>query len=145
VDSEHSEPRSHLDNEISVVPFKFKHFPLLLDMLASQKYVGVAHITYETLPKIGYIALRNNAPVAAGFLRRLEGNMAHLDGLTSNAYMGSIVRNKGITDVVNTLISEAKSMGLIGIVATTNEKSVLERAESLGFQLIPQKVIALKF
>lgn len=134
-----------MDNEISVIPFKFKHYEMLLDMLTSQKYSGIASITYDSLPKIGYIALRRGKPVAAGFLRRLEPNIAHLDGLTSNAYMGSLIRNQAIVGVVNTLISEAKSMGLIGIMATTNDESVLSRAEKLGFSLVPQKIIALKF
>jgi hypothetical protein len=113
-------------------------------MLISQKYVGIAEITFKSLPKIGYIALLGGAPVAAGFLRRLEGNYAQLDGLTSNAYLGSIVRNRGITSVVSTLIDEAKRIGLDGIIATTNEESILKRAAELGFHEVPQKIIALK-
>ena len=133
------------DNEISVVPFKFKHYDMLIDMLTAQKYNGISHVTYTSLPKIGYIALRKGTPIAAGFLRRLEPNIAQLDGLTSNPFMGSLIRNQAIESIVNTLISEAKSMDLIGIMATTNDESVLSRAEKLGFSLVPQKIIALKF
>lgn len=136
---------NELDIEISIVPFKYKHYDMLIDMLTAQKYKGISYITFKSLPKIGYIALRKGTPVAAGFLRRLEGNMAHFDGLTTNPFLGSIIRNQGISSIVNTLINEAKSIGLDGIVATTNDESVLKRAESLGFTLVPQKIIALKF
>lgn len=116
---------------------------MLIEMLESQKYEGIEHIKMKTLPKIGYIAYVDKMPVAAGFLRRLEPCYAHLDTLVSNAYCGSILRHEGVKGVVDTLIADAKRLKLEGIVAHTQDKGTLLRAEALGFRIVPQTIIAL--
>lgn len=112
-------------------------------MLTSQKYEGICNITMRTLPKIGYIATLNDQPVAAGFLRRLEPCFAQIDTLTSNAYFGSKIRHEGIKLVVDTLIEEAKSLKLQGIISHTADEGILQRAKDLGFHVVPQIIIAL--
>ncbi len=133
-------------NDISVVPFRFKYLPMLLEMLEDQKYPDLINVSMKTLPKIGYIAIMNNQPIAAGFLRKVEGNIvAQLDGLTSNPYFGSQVRHEGISKVVDRLIDDAKDMKLKGIIAFTNDNGVLARAKSIGFNTISSTLIALSF
>lgn len=112
-------------------------------MLKSQHYVDTSHITMKTLPKIGYIALLNKHPIAAGFLRRVEGGYAQLDGLTSNAHFGSLIRHEGIKKVVDALLSDAKDLRLNGIMAFTEDQGVLDRAKTIGFQVVNQTLIAL--
>lgn len=128
---------------VDLVPFRFKYFKALVEMLESQKYPNIAAITMKTLPKIGYLAMVNGYPVACGFLRRVEGNLAQLDGLTSNANFGSQVRHEGIKSVVDALIADAKRLKLDGIIATTADKGTFDRAMTLGFKSVPQAVIAL--
>ncbi len=130
--------------ELSIVPFRYKLLPALHDMLQSQNYQGISDINMNTIPKIGYMVLMNGHPIAAGFLRKLEGGLAHLDGLTSNAYFGSVIRHKAIELVVDTLIKEAKLLKLKGIIATTKDDGILKRAISLGFHVVPDTVISLK-
>lgn len=133
-----------MQGEVSIVPFKFKHLPLLHEMLQSQNYLGICDIEMKTLPKIGYIALLNNQPIAAGFLRRVEGGFAQLDTLASNAYFGSQIRHLGVSQVVDTLLAEAKRLKILGIISVTADKGTLERALSLGFRALDdQKVIVL--
>lgn len=133
-------------DQIAVVPFKYKHLPLLKEMLEDQEYPNVDDITMKTIPKIGYIALLNKQPIAAGFLRRVECNiMAQLDGLTSNPFFGSQIRHKGITEVVNRLVTDAKDLKLKGIIAFTSDCSVIKRAEDIGFLKISHQVISLSF
>lgn len=131
-------------DEVSLVPFRYKYLPFLLEMLESREYLGISEINMKTLPKIGYMALLNNKPVAAGFLRRVEGGYAQLDGLTSNPYLGSIVRHKGIELVVDHLISAARQLKLNGVIGFTSDKGVLKRAEGLGFTTVDQSLIALR-
>lgn len=133
-----------MTGEISIVPFKHKHLPLLHDMLGSQSYNGISTITMRTLPKCGYIALMNGQPIAAGFLRRVEPCYAQIDTLTSNAMFGSIIRHQGVTKVVDELINEAKRLKLEGILSLTLDDGVLKRAKALGFHIIPQTVIGMK-
>lgn len=112
-------------------------------MLKSNQYIGISAIEMKTLPKIGYIALMNNQPIAAGFLRRVEPCYAQLDTLTSNAYFGSQIRHEGIKLVVDTLVEESKRIKLKGIIAFTGDQGILNRAKSLGFHEINQSIIGL--
>lgn len=125
------------------MPFKFKHLKLLHEMLESQSYIGISDIKMKTLPKVGYIALMNGKPIAAGFLRRVEPCFAQLDTLCSNAYFGSKIRHLGVGKVVDSLIEDAKALKLEGILAYTSDKGTLDRAIGLGFHIVPQTLIAL--
>jgi len=98
----------------------------------------------QTLPKIGYIALLSKQPIAAGFLRRVEGGYAQIDTLVSNPYFGSKIRNEGIDKVVNWLINDAKELKLSGILAFTGEQSIIERAKDKGFAVFEQKLIGMR-
>lgn len=129
--------------EVNVTPFKFKHFNWLIDMHETQKSSNVSIITYKTLPKIGFIAYIGEIPVAAGFLRRVEPCYAQIDTLVSNAFCGALLRNQGIKLVVDSLIEEAKRLKLKGIIAHTQDKGTILRAESLGFHIVPETIIAL--
>lgn len=113
-------------------------------MLKDREYLGISDVNMKTLPKIGYIALLNKQPIAAGFLRRLEGGYAQLDTLVSNPYYGSQIRHQGIHLVVDRLLEDAKDMKLSGILAFTEDQGILKRAEALGFHTLPHKLIALK-
>lgn len=144
MDSGLNQRENHLDNEISIVPFKFKYLPLLLDMLKDRDFLAISTITMKNLPKIGYIALMNKQPIAAGFLRRVEGGYAQMDTLCSNPYYGSIIRHEGIDGVVKALIEDAKLLKLQGIIAFTEDTGVLSRAQSMDFNVLHHKLIALK-
>lgn len=113
-------------------------------MLKSNNYVGVSDISMKNLPKIGYIALLNDQPVAAGFLRRVEGGYSQMDGLTSNPFFGGMIRHDGIRLVVDALIRDAKELKLQGIIAFTKDQGVLTRAKSIGFHSPQEQLIALK-
>jgi hypothetical protein len=128
--------------EVHVVPFKFKHLQQLIEILQSQNYTGIADISMKTLPRVGYIAFYGKQPIAAGFLRRVEPCFAQLDTLTSNALFGSQVRHEGIKLVVDELTEEAKRLKLKGIIAHTSDSGILSRAQSIGFHVVPQTIIA---
>jgi hypothetical protein len=136
--------QNHSD-EVSVVPFRYKYLSTLLDLLNSNEYLHISTVTMKTLPKIGYLAMMNGHPIAAGFLRRVEGGYAQLDTLTSNKHMGSIIRHKGINAIVDALIQDAKDLRLHGVIAFTRDESILKRAEAIGFHaLSDHSLIALR-
>lgn len=113
-------------------------------MLKDQGYKDLSDAEYKTLPKIGYIAMLDKIPIAAGFLRKVEGNIiAQLDGLTSNPFFGSQIRHTGIKKVLDMLIADAKELKLKGIIAFTTDKSIVIRAETLGFIKVDSSVMAL--
>jgi hypothetical protein len=141
VASEHKKRVNHLA-EISITPFKHKHLPQLIELLKTQKYNDIATISMKTLPRVGYIAFMNNQPIACGFLRRVEPCFAQLDTLASNALFGSTIRHEGIKTVVDTLLLEAKALKIKGIISFTADEGILKRAQSIGFHIVPQTVIA---
>lgn len=100
-------------------------------------------VNMKSLPKIGYIALLNNQPIAAGFLRRVEGGYAQIDTLLSNPYFGSMIRHDGITKVVNNLLEDAKDLELKGIIAFTSDAGVIKRAKDIGFHVVDQVILAI--
>jgi hypothetical protein len=128
---------------VNLYNFKFKHLIYLHDMLNKNKYLNTSKIEMVTLPKIGYIAMIGDQPIAAGFLRRLEPCYAQIDTLTSNPYFGSQARHEAVKLVVDALIQEAKALKLKGIISHTMDNGILMRAADLGFHVVPETIIAL--
>lgn len=134
-----------LELELSVVPFKHVYFDDLIDLHKSNNYLQIAEIKTKTLPRIGYIAYLGQQPIAAGFLRRVEGGFGQIDTLVSNAHFGSQIRHNAIDKVVSSLLDDAKVLGLEGIIAFTSDTGVLKRAEAMGFHVLEsQKLIAFR-
>jgi hypothetical protein len=130
-----------LDNEIYVIPFKFKHLPLLIEIHENRDKALNTDLTMRDLPKIGYIAMLGKSCIAAGFLRRVEPNYAQLDTFLSNPYFGSQIRHLGMSLVVDSLMNEAKELNLKGILAFTKDESILKRAKDQGFHIIEQVIL----
>lgn len=122
--------------EISVVPFKFKYLQHVIDLHKDRSYPHADMINMKSLPRIGYIAYYGTSPVAAGFLRRVEGGMGMLDALVSSPHFGSRIRHEGISGVVNLLLADAKAISLTGVLAFSSDDGVLKRAKSIGFNEI---------
>lgn len=112
-----------------------------MEMLQDQNYKALGSITYRSLPKIGYVAVLHKQPIAAGFLRRVEGGYAQIDTLVTNPYFGSQIRHAGIDMVVDSLLQSAKDLNLLGVIAFTENESVLKRSIDRGFQVISQTVL----
>lgn len=115
-------------------------------MHKDQDYQGdMSELEYVHLPKIGYMAFLDKHPLAAGFLRKVEGGLvAQIDNLVSNPQFGSIIRNKALNIVVDQLKLEAKSLKLKGIYAFTLDTSVILRAVETGFQHTGHTILALR-
>lgn len=139
-----TQQREVLVNEVSLIPFRYRYLSILHDLLKSNDYLNISTVNMKTLPKIGYVALLGGHPIAAGFLRRVEGGYAQIDTLTSNKHFGSQIRHQGIKVVIDALIQDAKDLKLHGIIAFTQDDGILSRAEALGFKALTHQLIALK-
>ena len=68
-----------------------------------------------------------------------------MDTLVSNPYFGSQIRHLAIDKVVKSLIEDAKTLDLEGIVAFTSDSGILNRALSMNFNILDtQKLISLR-
>ncbi len=135
---------------IEVLSYNPRMFPAVALMHKTQGYSDMASIESNSLPAIGAIAYKFDAftdigaPVAACFLRMVEGGFAQMDTFVTNANASSELRHEGINACVDKLIIEAKKLKLLGILATTKDESTIMRAQSLGFHVVTDhKVIAL--
>lgn len=100
-------------------------------------------IEYRSLPNIGYIALIEDSPIAAGFIRRVEGNVHGELELYTNPFFGSIIQKQGIKKVLESLLLDAKSLKLKKIIIFSIEESTLEETKSFGFQELAKNTLAL--
>lgn len=133
-----------MQQEISVIPFKFKNFKDLIELHSLQKYPEISEIKMKTLPKIGYMAYLGDQPIAAGFLRRVEGGFAQMDTFVSNPHFGSQIRHSAIEGVKCSLLSEARLLKLEGIIVLTNDLGIIGRAVDTGFNVLESHKILVK-
>jgi hypothetical protein len=126
---------------IEVQQYQESYYDILKAMLESQNYKD--EVLPDSLPKIGFIASDSATHIAVGFLRLMEGNIAQIDSLVSNADLPSEMRHKGISMVVDELIKTSKLLKLKGIMALTVDKSVIMRAEAIGFQVRSHTILSL--
>lgn len=128
----------HLDNsEILITPFTSEHLRAVRDLYESRDYANIESVTLSNLPKLGFVAYLGEQPVAAGFLRMVEGQIAYMDSLVSNSRLSSGIRHEAFKKVVSGLIEEARSMKLLGIIGSTSDEGMLRRAVDVGFKVQP--------
>jgi hypothetical protein len=130
-------------SKIKILEFKHKHYGMLLSMLDDRETEWIQHISYKTLPKIGYIVVFGKHPIAAGFLRRLEGGYGQLDTFVTSPHFGSMFRDGALNLIVDRLLDDAKSLDLLGIMAITKDEGIISRAKERGFNTIPQVLLGL--
>lgn len=124
-----------------ILNFQEQHLKDLHYMHSTQKSDS-SHIHLDSLPQTGLIVYSDCKPLCAGFVRLLEPCFAQLDGLVSNADLSSETRHKALDFLVNRLIHSAKSKGLKGLICHTKDEGILKRAESIGFHVVNEKIIA---
>lgn len=128
---------------VEVNEYQKSYFDILLSMHESQDSDAGLFLSPETLPLIGYIASEGACHISAGFLRMVEGGYAQIDTLVSNKHMPSHMRHEGLSMVVDSLIKRSKDLKLKGLICLTGDKGILMRADTLGFHVVDQHVIAL--
>lgn len=129
---------SEVSDSLNLLPFKFRHLQDLQDLRESN---GLDGISMNSLPKIGYICYLGKTPVAAGFLRRVEGGFAQFDTFISDPNFGSNIRHLALSKIVNSLTQDAIDLGLEGIIAFTKDAGIFQRAKDQGFQIIEQVIL----
>lgn len=102
---------------------------------------GHQQVEEDSLPKIGYIVLDDDAPICVGFLRRCEGNFGFLDGLATNPEVPGPIRHVAIDALVTKIIMKATEIGLTNLIAWSLDKGTLERSETHGFVKSPYTLI----
>lgn len=122
-----------------------QHFEYICLMHNTQNSPLAEVLTALDVPQLGYIVMQQeDVLVCAGFLRMLEGGYAMIDTMVTNAELSSEIRHKGLSILVDRLIADAILLELKGIISLTSDTGVINRALTLGFKEINQKVISLE-
>lgn len=122
-----------------VIKFRMdKHFDDLVAMLkARNAYIP----TKAEMPKIGYVAYELHTPLAAVFLRRVEGGYGQIDGLTSNPFASSSIRHEAIDAAVSSLLMRAKKLNVNKVMMTSEDLGTITRSQKYGFAKSPLAVM----
>lgn len=121
--------------------------------LYSKQYSGVLCSWLETrdmdsaliqeLPKIGYIVLDGENPIAAGFLRQCEGYNGILDSFISDPTAPAEDRDKAMDLLLNRLINHSKKVGIKLLIGFTVDSFTLSRAKKFGMCATPFTTLVL--
>lgn len=111
---------------------------MLLIMLSDRK----AYQPNESeMPKVGFIVLEQDTPIAAAFLRKVEGGYGQVDGLTSNPHVESSKRHTALNLCINKCVEAAKDQGMRTVIGFCLDNTTTSRAESLGFVKQPHSLV----
>jgi len=98
---------------------------------------------YSDIPAIGFVVIHEDQKLVACFLRRCEGNMGIVDGLTSNPSAPSELRHVALDLAISSICEEAKQREISHLIAWTLDKGTLERGcLRHGFQKSPHTFLA---
>lgn len=103
---------------------------------------GLSVLGADDLPKIGYIAFERGEPIAAGYIRRVEGGTGLIDSLITNPDAPGDMRSSAIDLVVEHLLQTAIKANIHRLLAYSVDSNTLLRAEKrFGFSRLPHTVI----
>jgi len=100
-------------------------------------------IDLNTLPKFGLIALDKGTPMAAGFIREVEGGFGMIDSFITDPEASSALRDEALNRITAKLIKIAKYNKVNQLIAYTVDKNTLVRSLSHGFVQLDHSVMAL--
>lgn len=104
---------------------------------------GLDHWPKSELPALGYMVYSNYIPVAAGFLRECEGNVAIFDSLVADPDCRFEIRDSCIDLLVKHMLRAAREKGFKKILGYSVNKRTLERSLNHGFATQPHTVISI--
>lgn len=125
--------------DLVVKYFGFEDIPILNGWLDKR---GVKRLEPWELPAVGFMVSIGDTPVAACFLRRCEGNVGIVEGLTSNPDATPPLRHAALDAAISCVCDEAKAREITKLMAWTVEDSVITRGNCRhGFISTKQKVL----
>lgn len=95
------------------------------------------------VPETGFMTFHEGMPVAAGFIRRIEGNYGQIDSVITDPEKSPEVRDEALDVLTTQLIIAAKDMKLKGLTAYITDNNTLLRSNRHGFMEVPHKITML--
>jgi len=102
--------------ELNVKYFDHEDLPVLNEWLRLRGHKAAE--VYD-LPAVGFLVSEGDFEIAACFLRRCEGGLGIVEGLTSNPTATSALRHQALDMAIQCVIEEAKSRDITKLLAWT--------------------------
>lgn len=90
----------------------------------------------EDLPNFGFIVQSSDGPIAAGFIRTIEGGYAMFDSFISNSNRDGLTRDFALDMITTKLIELCKMIDIRSIMAFSKDPNTIARAEDHGLKTI---------
>lgn len=96
------------------------------------------------LPELGYIFFDGNRPIAAGFLRKCEGEMGIIDSFITSPGEPPELRNKALDILTKRLVHTANKLGISKLLAFSLDQNTIMRGLRHGFEATTHVIIIKK-
>lgn len=119
---------------------------MIVTPVLNQFHIRCLHILLEKrdltcsiddMPEFGLIAIKGDTPIAAGFIRRVEGPYAILDSFITNPDTPSEFRDRALDLITEKLITIADYNNVTKLISFTTEKNIFIRSIKHGFASVP--------
>jgi hypothetical protein len=95
------------------------------------------------LPENGILVCHSDRPVAAGFIRKCEGNFAIFDSMVTNPQVHGSIRDESMDALFEGLIALAKDLNISKIIGFTIDENTLVRSQKFGFERTPYALMSI--
>ena len=116
---------------MKVIPFSLSRHVFDISYLLCARDMGAE--LGSDIPEFGLIAFEGEKPVAAGFIRQIEGNYAMLDSFISNPDIEYAIRDRALDLITRKLIEVAKRNNVRKLFAFSEHTGIIDRAIRNGF------------
>ena len=101
-------------------------------------------VNKEDLPGHTFVALENGNAIAIAALRLCEGTICLLDSMATDPMAPRKARHIALDLLVDRIKAKAMELGYKYILATTRESSILDRANTHGFNVLSEFNVIVK-
>jgi hypothetical protein len=128
-------------DKVFVKPFDGSYLGYINEWQMNRHYCRISDL--KDLPALGYIALVDIYPMAAGFLRKVEGGLGLLDGFILNPSYPRALKDELLDGITLKLIAAAKELKLKGLIALSISEGIKKRAQKHGFEMREDRMMSL--
>lgn len=98
----------------------------------------------NTLPEIGYIAFKNEKPIAITFLRVVDGHYAYLDPIITNPKASVAAKKEARPLLFRAVMEHAKKIQANQLLILTSNTNDIKAAVGFGFIKYPHVFLKKK-
>src|SRR3990167_6225154 len=97
---------------------------------------GAPAIPRDLLPKRGYVVVKGDRPIIAGFLYKDEtARFGMVEYISSDPKSTKEERSSGFVELMDHILTVAKEDGIMFLITTANHPGLIEKLKNSGFKI----------